>query len=143
MTNTSLFRLILSFSVLAIIIAVVAGINLSNTLPESLQDYLYQLENEEVSDLENILWVLAGLTFLVITPLLLIGLWKFKPWARTLFLALTIVTFPLYVVLGPVVMNPWEAMFNDIAMLLEGGLIAMMFIGPISEKFQPVVVVSS
>jgi uncharacterized membrane protein len=143
MTNTSLFRLVLSLSLLSIIIAVIAGVNLSNTLPASLQDYLYQLENEELSNLESILWVLVGLTILVITPLLLIGLWKFKPWARTLFLVLTIVTFPLYVFLGPVVMNPWEAMFNDIAILLEGALIAMMFIGPVSEKFQPVVAVNS
>ena len=143
MTNTSLFRLVLSLSLLSIIIAVIAGANLSNTLPASLQDYLYQLENEELSNLESTLWVLAGLTILIITPLLLFGLWKFKPWARTLFLVLTIITFPLYVFLGPVVMNPWEAMFNDIAILLEGGLIAMMFIGPVSEKFQPAVAVNS
>jgi len=143
MTNTSLFRLTLSFSLLAMIIGVVANINLSHTLPESLQGYLYQLENAEVTDLENTFWVLLGITFLVITPLLFLGLWKFKPWARKLFLVLTIATLPLYVFLGPVVMTPWEAMFNDIAIFLDGALITLMFIGPISEKFRPEVVTSS
>lgn len=143
MTNTSLFRLILSFNLLAMITAVVANINLSHTLPESLQGYLYQLENVEVTDLENTLWVLVGIIFLVITPLLFWGLWKFKSWARTLFLILIIASLPLYIFIGPVVMNPWEAMFNDITIFLDGVLIVLMFIGPTNEKFQSEFVASS
>ncbi len=33
-------------------------------------------------------------------------------------------------------MNAWEAMFNNLALILEGVLTAMMFIGPVSEKIK-------
>ena len=143
MQITSLFRIVLISSLVAAIVGIVAGINLTDTLPVVLQNYLIQIENEEMSGLEAIITIIALVALLIILPISTIGLWKFKSWARTLFVTLSIITIPFYPILGPVVMNSWEAVFNDLAVLLEGVLIAMMFFGPISEKFKSTSVVSS
>ncbi|MDP3589980.1 MAG: hypothetical protein Q8R54_05510, partial [Methylobacter sp.] len=67
----------------------------------------------------------------------------FKKWARTLYVVISLVSFLFYPVIGPVVLNVWEAMFSDVTMLLEGILIAMMFTGEISHKFEQSIIASS
>ncbi|MES9296757.1 hypothetical protein ABEQ71_12570, partial [Cutibacterium acnes] len=94
----------------------------------------------EVSNFEMVFLLVASLALLVLLPVSTVGLWKFKRWARTLYIVISIVFIPLSIFVGPIVMNSWEAMFNEIAILLEGILIAMMFMGPISEKFKHVAV---
>ena len=138
MQTTSLFRVVLISSLIAMAIALVAGLNLAETLPLTLQDYLIQIENEEMSGGEAILGLFAIVILLIALPISTVGLWKFKPWARTLYVVITIAFIPFYPVLGPVVMNAWEAMFSDLSLILEGVLIAMMFIGPVSDKFKSV-----
>lgn len=135
MSSTSLFRFVLIAGLIFTIIGVVAGISLSDTLPAVLQDYLAQVENEGMSSGEVIFWLLTLLALLLLLPISTIGLWKFKSWARTLYVVITVTFIPFYPVIGPVVMNGWEAMFSDIALILEGVLLAMMFTGEVSQKF--------
>ncbi|WP_434937637.1 hypothetical protein ACRWQN_10590 [Shewanella sp. HL-SH8] len=137
MQTTSLFRVILISGLIVAIIGIVAGVSLSDTLPLILQDYLLQTENEELSSMEFILFLILAPVLLVLLPISTIGLWKFKSWARTLYVVISVAFIPLYPVIGPVVMNGWEAMFSDVALMLEGVLIAMMFTGEISKKFKP------
>ena len=132
----SLFRIILISGVITAIVGVVVGINLTDTLPILLQDYLIDVDNEDITDGEAILPLIALFSLLILLLVSTIGLWKFKRWARTLYITLTVISVLLYPTLGPVVMNAWEAMFNDLALILEGVLIAMMLTGPISEKFK-------
>jgi len=129
MPITTLFRIILIAGLLTAIIGVVAGMTLVDTLPTILQEYLTQVENEEMSD--N-----TAVTTLILLIASTIGLWKFKNWARIIYIVITIVLLPLYPAMGPIVMNPWEAMFGDIALILEGVLIAMMFFSPIHKEFK-------
>lgn len=105
-------------------------------MPILLQDYLINADNEDITDGEATLSLIALFSLLILLLVSTIGLWKFKRWARTLYITLTVISVLLYPILGPVVMNAWEAMFNDLALILEGILIAMMFTGPISEKFK-------
>lgn len=143
MPATSLFRAVLIAGLIFAIIAGVAGFSLSDTLPPTLQDYLAQVEDEDIFEDEDILdgetifFLIAALVMPILLPISTIGLWKFKPWARTLYVVITMAFIPFYPVLGPVVMNGWEAMFNDIALMLDGILIAMMFTGEISQRFKP------
>lgn len=137
MSSSSLFRFVLIAGLIFAIIGVVAGISLSDTLPTILQDYLTQMENEDMSSVEAILLLLAMLAVFLLLPISTIGLWKFKSWARTLYVVITVAFIPFYPALGPVVMNGWEAMFSDIALILEGILLAMMFTGEVSQKFSP------
>jgi len=136
MQITSLFRIILISGVITVIVGVVVGINLADTLPILLQDYLINVDNEDITDGEATLSLIALFSLLILLLVSTIGLWKFKRWARTLYITLTVISVLFYPTLGPVVMNAWEAMFNDLALILEGILIAMMLTGPISEKFK-------
>jgi hypothetical protein len=137
MPATSLFRAVLIAGLIFAIIAGVAGFSLSDTLPPTLQDYLAQVEDEDILGGKTIFFLIAALVMPILLPISTIGLWKFKPWARTLYVLITVAFIPFYPVLGPVVMNGWEAMFNDIALMLDGILIAMMFTGEISQRFKP------
>jgi|SaaInl8_135m_RNA_FD_contig_31_558188_length_493_multi_11_in_0_out_0_1 hypothetical protein len=132
MQITSLFRTILLSGLALSLISIIAGFSLVDTLPTILQSYLSQ---EEASDTESNLYILALLGLLALLIVSIVGLWKFKPWARTLYVGILIIIVPISPTFGPVVMNGWEAMFSDLSFMLDGVLIAMMFSGEISKKF--------
>jgi len=135
MSTTSLFRFVLIAGLIFTIIGIVAGISLSDTLPALLQEYLAQMESKDISSGGAIFVLLAMLAVFLLLPISTIGLWKFKSWARTLYVVITVAFIPFYPIVGPVVMNGWEAMFSDIALILEGVLLAMMFTGEVSQNF--------
>lgn len=137
MSSTSLFRFVLIAGLIFEIIGVIANISLSYTLPSILQDYITQVQNEDKPIGEEIFLLLAVLSVLLLLPISTIGLWNFKSWARTLYVAITVAFIPFYPVFGPVVMNGWEAMFTDTALIIEGILLAMMFTGEVRQKFSP------
>ena len=138
MSSETLFRTILIAGLITAIVGIVAGFSLSDTLPQILQDYLTQTEVTDISNGEAIFALITILSVFILLPVSTIGLWKFKRWARTLYVVLTIIFIPFTPAIGPVVMNGWEYMFNDLALMLEGILIAMMFTGVISRRFQPI-----
>lgn len=135
MSSVSLFRFVLIAGLIFAIIGAIAGISLSDTLPTILQDYLTQVDNEDMSNGEAIFLLLTMLAVLLLLPISTIGLWKFKSWARMLYVVITVAFIPFYPAIGPVVMNGWEAMFSNIALILEGILLAMMFTGEVSQNF--------
>lgn len=134
MPITTLFRIILIAFLISSIISIVAGMTLTDTLPMLLQEYLIQEENEEMFD--NTAILIAAISILILFIISTIALWKFKNWARVIYIVITVALLPLYPAFGPVVMNPWEAMFGDIALILEGVLIAMMLFSPVNEEFK-------
>ncbi len=136
MPITALFRTILIAGLITAIIGIVAGMTLTDTLPTILQEYLNQVNNEGMSDNTAIIFLIVAITTLILLIASTIGLWKFKNWARVIYIVATIVFLPFYPAMGPVVMNPWEAMFGDISLILEGILIAMMFFSPLNEEFK-------
>jgi uncharacterized membrane protein len=136
MSATSLFRTILIAGLVFAIIGVIAGSSLSDTLPPTLQNYLAQIESEDISNSKDIFYILGFLIILILLPISIIGLWKFKSWARTMYLIISVGFIPFYPIIGPVVMNGWEAMFNDIALMLDGVLLTVMFTGETSQKFK-------
>jgi uncharacterized membrane protein YdbT with pleckstrin-like domain len=134
MPITALFRTILIAGLMTSVISAVAGITLTDTLPAFLQEYLIQVENEEMYDSTASILLMTTISILFIISI--IGLWKFKNWARIIYIVIIILFIPLYPAMDSVIMNPWEAMFNDITLILEGVLIAMMFFSPIHEEFK-------
>jgi len=136
MSITTLFRSVLVAGLAFAVFSSLASISLTETLPTALQGYLTELENEDISPFR----AFFSLAIMVVTiPLFLasiIGLWKFKSWARIIYAVLTIFFIAVSpAITGPVVMNSWEATFSDIATLFEGVLLVMMFTGEISQKF--------
>lgn len=145
MQKATLFRTILIAGLVTESISVVAGMSLTDTLPLELQNYVSQdlFNAEDVSVGKSLLMIFSAVAIFLLLPTSMIGLWKFKKWARTLYVVISLVSFLFYPVIGPVVLNGWEAMFSDLAMLLEGILIGMMFIGEISHKFEQSIIASS
>ena len=137
MPITSLFRTILLVGLVASIISSVAGASLTGTLPNILQDYLsQQSQSTDTSDAEAIIMFFLAIPLLILAVVATVGLWKFKRWARIFYFVITIGSIVATPMVGPVVMNSWEAMFAYIGFMLDGVLIAMLFIGPISQEFQ-------
>ncbi len=135
MLITTLFRTILIVGLGSTLVSIIASMTLIDTLPLILQEYLTQVENEDMST--NIAILLSvSLSVLILLIISTIGLWKFKNWARVIYITLVVIFFPFYLINGAIVMNPLEAMFNDISFILEGILISLMFFNPkINEKF--------
>lgn len=139
MSMTTLFRSIMIGSLVLEVMSVIAGETLSQTLPAPLRQYL-ATEGVELSQDEAIKMLVIALTLVVPSLIALIvaivGIWKFKPWARTLYVVLSILTFLVPLALGPVIMNPWENLFMSLAELSGGIVLAMMFLPPIAHEFE-------
>lgn len=133
MSPETTFRFILISSILAIILSVIAGIGLEGSLPIELQTYLAWEAEQDISIFLGILI----LTILVLYIINVVGLWKFKPWAKKMYVVITVFSFISLPLLGPTVMNSWESMLYDIAILLEGALLVLLFVGPVANKFNP------
>jgi hypothetical protein len=139
MSPENTFRFILVSSIIAIILSVSAGIGLEGSLPLELQTYLAWEAEQDISTSLGIFF----LTVLILYIINVVGLWKFKPWAKKMYVVITVFSFISLPLLGPMVMNAWESMFYDIAILLEGALLVLLFVGPVANKFNPIIVESS
>jgi len=133
MSITTLFRVILLSGILTAIIGTVVGSSLQDSLPSHLQAYLLQVDitQENFTQLEAIL----ALVFLIVLIASFVGMWKFKHWARILYISCIILILPFYGTFGPIVESPWEAMFLDVSTTLEGVTVAMMWLEPLNERF--------
>mgnify|MGYP004002593015 CR=1 FL=1 len=136
MSPENTFRFILVSSIIAIILSVSAGIGLEGSLPLELQTYLAWEAEQDISTSLGIFF----LTVLILYIINVVGLWKFKPWAKKMYVVITVFSFISLPLLGPMVMNAWESMFYDIAILLEGALLVLLFVGPVANKFNPIIV---
>jgi hypothetical protein len=117
------------------ILSFVAGASMSSNLPAEFQNYLSQ-QGELEATLGEKAFDAFALLVVMAAPFLTVGLWKFKKWARSAYIVATLGFFPFYPMLGPIVSNPWETLFLDISFILSGVLIAMMFTGVVSQKFE-------
>ena len=138
MSPETTFRFILISSVVAIILSISAGIGLKGSLPIELQNYLAWEAEQDTSTPLGIL-ILTIFVFYIIN---IVGLWKFKPWAKKMYVVIAVFSFLASPLLGPTVMNAWESMFYDIANLLGSVLLVLLFVGPVASKFNPTFVES-
>lgn len=136
MQITTLYRTVLVVSFITAVMGLIAGEVLRDTLPTILQEYFNHLYSKEISEKKMLLFAILGIGLSILSIAVLIGLWRFKIWARRLFLILEIVSLVLTPIMGPYVMNPWEALLCTISVTLVGALITLMYLSPIKEKFQ-------
>ena len=134
MSSTTIFRGILIASLIFGLLSVIASVSLGGEGDQQQNE----IDNQEISDEEGLFFLAVVLVYLILLIISLIGVWKFKSWARSLLVFLTIGFLPFYIYLGPIVMNPWEAMFYEISIIFEGIVLAMMFTGEVGKKFEPI-----
>ena len=135
MSHTKIFKILIWSLFITSIFSITAGEILIDTLPSILQDYIAQVDLEYYSSEFSIIDLIAMIIGLFAIAVL-IGMWKFKNWARHSYLILAIVSLSYYYLDGPVVMNSTEAMFSDFSCMIDGILIYMMYMTPLSDKFQ-------
>jgi len=125
MSVIALFRSILIASFVMAILSVVAGETLSQNL---------NITEVELSNIQGF-FAVAILILLIIS---VVGLWKIKKWARTIYVLVALMVIIITPTLGDINMNAWESMFNDMSMMLEGILIAMMYSGETKKEFEKI-----
>lgn len=64
-----------------------------------------------------------------------VGLFLLKRWGRALSLAMTVLALPLYLLTGPTLLSPIEAMLTDASTLVWGACLALAYFSPVSERF--------
>ena len=135
MTEKTLFRAILVSLLITLIISILAAFYLENTLPFEIQEYLKRIDEQDNPLSQTVSIILALILIFLVLPISMLGLWFFKLWARKLYILTFILFFFFYPFIGPFIQNSWEALFGDLATMLEGALIVMMYTGTIAEEF--------
>ena len=129
----SLFRLLIIVAISCGAFSIALSALSQSYLPPELQQYLY-FSSLQTGERELAL-VSLFIPLLVLTIVAAIGLYRFRPWARILALAITIGWLILSPLVGIIVESGWVALFSDLSTLSWGTLLAMAFWSPVSEAF--------
>ena len=65
-----------------------------------------------------------------------IGLFVFKPWARSVALWVTLLSTPGYLLLGAEARSGWSAMLEDTSSMMWGGMVAMAYFSDLRSRFE-------
>lgn len=132
--NATRFRQLLIVCAALIVSAVAAGL-LPGGYSQALGD-AYANEPAPVW-LEN-----EGLAIVVLLALLaatvagFVGLFMLKRWGRSLSLWLTVIGLPLYLLMGPTLSSPLEAMLTDASTLVWGACLALAYFSLVATRFE-------
>jgi len=134
----AVFKLLLISTILVSIIAgVVAAVSFSS-LPAPLLEYLQTTPVGPVvllSRLPRPLAVVLSIVVGVIEIASFIGLWRFRRWGRTLYVAFNIFYVLCLPFMGPLVLPPSAKPLFYVDYLLQGALIATAYLPPIANVF--------
>ena len=64
------------------------------------------------------------------------GLFLLKRWGRALSLGITVLGFPLYLLAGPTLLSPLEAMLTDASTLAWGVCLALAYYSPVATRIE-------
>ena len=65
-----------------------------------------------------------------------VGLFLLKRWGRALSLGITVLGLPLYLLTGPTLLSPLEAMLTDASTLVWGACLALAYWSPIATRIE-------
>ena len=76
----------------------------------------------------------VGAAALAITIVAFVGLFLLKRWGRALSLGITVLFLPLYLLTGPTLSSPIEAMLTDASTLVWGVCLALAYYSPVATR---------
>ncbi len=118
--------------------AVVFGFYEEGNLPEALRSYISEQDNKSFSLTEIV--TLGSSTILLIGLIISsIGVYRLKSWARTPYVACSLLITFVFLFLGPVVTPPIEGTLQYLANGIEGFAIALMYFSSAHESFDSAV----
>ena len=136
MSKTS-FRILVFATLILGIASAVAEFAMERYLPETLQAYRREMNGAEAEMTPQFLMVaFGGLSVLVLWLVGTIGLlFLWRP-ARILYTLATILSFPLFLAIGPWVQHQVTAFLDGVALFLGGIVWALIYFSPIKEHFE-------
>ena len=128
------FRLLLVASAI-LPVAVIATAFLPGGYSQALSD---AYAAEPVPWLFEKEWVAlaVGLAALAVTIVGFVGLFLLKRWGRALSLYMTVLGLSLYLLSGPTLLSPIEAILSDASMLVWGACLAVAYFSPIGARIE-------
>src|SRR6266478_7064198 len=139
MTPKSFFRLLIVFSFVWLIVAVTVSTPSIPSLPQSLLDYLLQHTPDRPGFIPQSaskgVALMVSLVVLVISIATIIGMWRFRPWARVLFVFGTGLGLLSQIFAGPTVLPGAAAFCFSVAEFTQGATVAIAFLPPVSDLF--------
>ena len=129
------FQILVIFSYLLAIFAGLFDLIWPNPVADQALDYIIELEGE-VSDAKAILFAVLVFLEIVFIIVCLVGLLKFKSWGRKLYLASFLLMLPLYPLMGIYVSSGLGQLFADVAMILSGVILALIYYSPVAKYFE-------
>lgn len=135
MQTSSLFKALLIANLIFGALGIFVDSAFIDNLPPILHGYIAGVA-EEASDAKIAMMLFYFLAFILLSLINYFGLWRFKPWARTLYVVVMAASIPSTIVTGPIVMSGWAAMFCFIAIVIQGVLLGLMFTGEVGARFR-------
>jgi hypothetical protein len=132
---TRLFRGALIAEWILALSAAVVAIATQPLLPPELRAYLDGQADAPLNG-RDLLEIAIGIIFLGLAASSTVGLFLFKRWARRLFVALTVTGFIPIVVLGPTVETGAATALAEMATLLSGIILALIYGSPVRDHFE-------
>jgi hypothetical protein len=116
------------------IACVVVTVASNRFLPPELRNYLEARAAAEpiVRD-----WILLAIElFLIIASVIIsVGLYRFRPWARSLLLPSQLVPLLLLPFYGPCVMTGWASVMSYLSVLFTGGFLFLVYSSTVGDMF--------
>lgn len=128
------FRAMLAGSLGCSIAYVVVSLYAERYLPTELRDYLEQQYAAELT-MAELAGVAAGAIYTVGALANLVYLYRFRAAARPWALFLTLAVLPLYVLFGPWIESGFGFYLMELAAVLWGAALALMYSPPVSDLF--------
>ena len=106
-------------------------------LPPELLNYLHSQEAVEPTAFDEVA-LAAGFAAALALIIASVGLYKFRPWGRWLFLWSNVVSLLICPLYGPTIQSGIASSFWYLDSLLTGGIIFSMYLPPIDQLFESV-----
>ncbi len=127
-----LFRRLILLSVLVPCLGVAVSMATEASLPPPLRDYLAR--DAELAPLMS--EVVAGLVLFIVWIVALVGLYRFRRYARPLFVASNLGGLAVVPWFGPYVDLGWGEAVYQLSFILNGIILAAAYWSPLAERFQ-------
>ena len=129
------FRIFVIAELVVFLATIVADLGTSSMLPEPLKAYV-ESSQTELTPMFG-LAVLLGLSVLALAFISVIGL--LIPWrpARILYTLSYLLSFPIYLMVGPTVSTEVTGFLTSLGMFLGGVVWALIYFSPLKVHFEP------
>src|SRR5687768_14297044 len=129
------FRILVIAELVVFLATIVADLATASMLPEPLKEYV-ETSQTDLTPMFG-LAILLGLSVLALAFISCIGL--LIPWrpARILYTLSYLLSFPIYLMVGPTVSTEITGFLTALGMFLGGAVWALIYFSPIKAHFEP------